>query len=108
MSQCCWLQELTKSPSLLPGGLIKPCSYVAAQCILPPVPVLLEVLVGDLVVVLHHLAWLSPAALAIVRALSRASLRERIHSDETVLHRAFSAWGPSSPVSQAKCSRRAQ
>ena len=87
MSQCCWLQELTKSPSLLPSGLIKPCSYVAPQCILPSVPVLLEVLVGDLIVVLHHLAWLSPAAPAIVRALSRVSLRERTHNDETVLHR---------------------
>ena len=48
--------RLTKSPSLLPGGLIEPCSYVATQRILPSVPMLLEVLVGDLIVVFHHLA----------------------------------------------------
>ena len=48
--------KLTKSPSLLPGGLIEPCSYVATQGILPSVPMLLEVLVGDLIVVFYHLA----------------------------------------------------
>ncbi len=54
------LSEHTSCPAVFPGRLVEPCPHIAPLAVLSSMPVLLEVLIGDLIVVLHHLAWLAP------------------------------------------------
>ena len=68
---------------------------------------LLEVLIGDLVVVLHHLAWLSPCTIKHREAPCRAGERHSAYANYENHRRCMLRGAVYLPVPQAKCSRRA-